>query len=77
MATDMERVTRAAANPLNLQIPAPRRSKKELLLTENVGKLEKLWSGERGGGGGLKNGHGHVSNVWNKQQLEVGHMFIC
>ncbi len=43
---------------------------KELLLTENVGKLEKWWRGG-GGGGGLKNGHGHVSNVWKKQQLEV------
>jgi hypothetical protein len=36
IASDMERVTRAAADPLNLRIPAPPRSEKELLLTESV-----------------------------------------
>jgi hypothetical protein len=39
LASDMERATRAAANPLDPS-PVPR-SEKELLLTESAGKLEQ------------------------------------
>jgi hypothetical protein len=43
--SDMKRVTRAAADPLNLRIPAPRLEvrrnvEKELLLKKSAGKLE-------------------------------------